>query len=140
MNGQTTFYDNSLRFSGFSVGIALPIFGAGSTIAKTKAANINIEREQKNAGFIQSQVKSQFTQLTEQLKTYQELIDYYRTTAELNAKKIIQNATLAYQNGDISYVEYVQGIETALDIQLNYSEAISNYNQTVIDIQFLINQ
>ncbi len=140
VNRQTAFYGNSLQFSGFSVGIALPIFGAGSSIARTKAATIAIEREQKNAGFIQSQIKSQFTQLTEQLKTYQELIDYYRTTAEPNAKKIIQNATLAYQNGDISYVEYVQGIETALGIQLNYSEAISNYNQTVIDIQFLINQ
>ena len=140
VNGQTTYYDSSPRFSGFSVGISLPIFGIGSNIAKTRAATINIEREQKNAGYIQSQVKSQFTQLTEQLKTYQELIDYYRTTADPNAKKIIQNATLAYQNGDISYVEYVQGIETALDIQLNYSEAINNYNQTVIDIQFLINK
>ncbi|RKS03403.1 CusA/CzcA family heavy metal efflux RND transporter [Flavobacterium sp. 102] len=140
VNGQTTYYDNSPRFSGFSVGISLPIFGVGSSIAKTRAATLNIEREQKNAGYIQSQVKSQFTQLTEQLKTYQELIDYYRTTADPNAKKIIQNATLAYQNGDISYVEYVQGIETALDIQLNYSEAINNYNQTVIDIQFLINK
>ena len=44
------------------------------------------------------------------------------------------------QNGDISYVEYVQSLETASQIQLNYSEAIYNYNQTIITIQYSINQ
>lgn len=53
---------------------------------------------------------------------------------------IIKNASKAYLNGDISYVEYVQSIETASSIQLNYNEAISNYNQTVINIQYLTNQ
>ena len=52
-----------------------------------------------------------------------------------NANLIIKNATKAYQNGDISYVEYVQSLETASQIQLNYSEAIYNYNQTIITIQ-----
>lgn len=117
----------------------MPIF-AGSTIAKTKAAKINIDREQKNADYLQAQLKSQFDQEVEELNTYQSLIYYYKNTAIPNANLIIKNATKAYQNGDISYVEYVQSIETASTIQLNYNEAISNYNQTVINIQYIINQ
>ena len=38
------------------------------------------------------------------------------------------------------YVEYVQGIETATEILTNYNEAINNFNQTIIAIQYTINQ
>lgn len=130
---------SSLQFQGFSVGVSLPIF-AGSSVARSRAATTGIEVEKKNTEYLQAQLVSQFEQLSEQLRTYQSLIDYYRNTAIPNANSIISNATRAYQNGDISYVEYVQGIETASAIQLNYNDAISNYNQTVINIQYLINQ
>src|SRR5690606_7440579 len=122
-------YDNSLQFDGFTVGIAIPIFGLSSSIARSKAAALNIEREQKTSEYLTAQVKSQFTQLNEQLITFQELITYYREVAEPNASKIVRNSTIAYQNGDISYIEYVQGIETALDIRLNFINAINQYNQ-----------
>lgn len=138
--GQTVYYDDSPRFKGFSLGISIPVFGLGSSLSRSRAAAINIEREQKSADYLKAQVENQFTQFGEQLNTFQERINYYSNTAEPNAKKIVQNATISYQNGDISYVEYVQGIETALDIRLNYNEAISNYNETVISIQYLLNQ
>jgi len=139
VNGQSVYYDGSPRFQGFTVGVSLPLF-AGSSLAKSRAAKTNIEREQKNADYLQAQLKNQFTEQLDQLKTYQGLIDYYQSAAEPNAKKISQNATKSYRNGDISYVEYVQSIEIALGILLNYSEAIHNYNQTVINIQYLTNQ
>ena len=140
VNGTTVAYDNSLQFDAFTVGVAIPIFGLGSSVARSKAAALNIEREQKTSEYLTAQVKSQFTQLNEQLITFQELITYYREVAEPNASKIVRNSTIAYQNGDISYIEYVQGIETALDIRLNFINAINQYNQTIINLQYLINQ
>jgi len=139
VDGVTKYYDNSPQFQGFSVGLSVPIF-MGSTIKKSKAAQTNIEIEQKNANYINQQFKSHLEQQIEQLTTYQSLIDYYKNTAIPNADLIIKNATKSYQNGDISYVEYVQGIETATEIQTNYNEAINNFNQTIIAIQYTINQ
>lgn len=133
------YYDNALRFQGFTVGVNLPIF-AGSSSARTRAAKVNIDREKQNSEYLQAQLKSKFTEALEQLNTFQSLIDYYKTTATPNADKIITNATKAYQSGDISYVEYVQAIETAMDILFNYTDAIQKYNQTVINIRYLINQ
>jgi len=127
------------QFQGVVIGLSVPIF-AGSSIARAKSAKTNIEREQKNADYINQQFKSHLEQQSEQLATYASLIDYYKNTAVPNANLIIKNATKAYQNGDISYVEYVQSLETASQIQLNYSEAIYNYNQTIITIQYSINQ
>ncbi|MFP5436731.1 MAG: CusA/CzcA family heavy metal efflux RND transporter [Bacteroidia bacterium] len=135
----TAIAGGGLQFQGFSVGISLPIF-PGSSIARSKAAKTSIAVEQKNSEYLYAQAKSQLEQLTKQLKTYQSLIDYYQTTAIANANSIIRNATIGYQNGDISYVEYVQSIETASTIQYNYNDAISKYNQTVITLQYLLNQ
>jgi cobalt-zinc-cadmium resistance protein CzcA len=128
-----------LRFQGFTVGVNLPIF-AGSSSARTRAAKINIDREKQNAEYLQAQLKSKLTEELEQLNTFQSLMDYYKTTATPNADKIITNATKAYQSGDISYVEYVQAIETSMDILFNYTDAIQKYNQTVMNIRYLINQ
>lgn len=139
LGGAPVYYDNSLRFQGFTVGLSIPVF-FGATAARTRAARINVEREKQATGYVQAQLKSQWMEQTEQLKTASALIDYYRDTAEPNAKKITANATKAYQNGDISYVEFVQGLDTANQILLNYADAIRRYNLAVINIQYLINQ
>lgn len=139
LDGTPRYYDNSLRFQGFTAGISVPIF-FGSSSSRAKAAKINIEREQQNANYLQNQLKSRLMEENERLQTYQAQIDFYRNTAEPNARKITANATKAYQNGDISYVEYVQNLDTANDILLNYADAVRQYNQTIINIQYLTNQ
>jgi cobalt-zinc-cadmium resistance protein CzcA len=53
---------------------------------------------------------------------------------------IAANATKAYQNGDVSYMEYLQGLETALGIQTDYLQTIHDYNQAAINLQYLLNQ
>lgn len=139
VNGTTATYDGSLQFQGFSVGISLPIF-AGSSISKIQASKTHIEMQQKNADYLQSQLVNQHEQQLQQLQTFQSLIDFYKQTALPNADLITKNSGKAYMNGDISYVEYVQGLETALGIRTNYINAVNNFNQTVINLQFLANQ
>jgi len=139
ISGTPQYYDSSLRFQGFTVGVSIPIF-FGGTAAKTKAARTNIARDKEQAGYVEAKLKSRLIEENEQLNTSTALVSYYRDTAEPNARKIIDNATKAYQNGDMSYVEYVQSLDTANEILVNYTEAIRIYNQTVINIQYLINQ
>jgi heavy metal efflux system protein len=139
VNGQAQYYNGALRFQGFTVGVSLPIF-AGGAASRIKASKTNIEIQQKNANYLQQQLKSQYAQQIEQLTIYQSLLSYYKNTALPNADIITNNATKAYMNGDIAYVEYVQGLETALNIRLNHINAIHKYNETVINLQFLVNQ
>jgi len=139
VNGQTVYYDGTPRFQGFSVGISLPIF-AGSNVSKIQASKTNIEMQQKNAEYLKLELSNHYQQQIQQLNTFQSLVAYYKTTALANADLITKNAGKAYQHGDVSYVEYVQALETALTIRTNYINAIYNFNQTVINLQFLVNQ
>jgi cobalt-zinc-cadmium resistance protein CzcA len=138
-NGQTVYYDGSPRFQGFSIGISVPIF-AGSSVSKIQASKTNIKIQQNNADYLKLQLSSQFQQQLQQLNTFQSLVDYYKSTALPNADLITKNAGKAYQNGDVSYFEYVQALETSLGIRTNYITAVNNFNQTVINLQFLVNQ
>lgn len=139
VEGQPHYYDGALRFQGFSVGVSIPIF-AGGNAARIKASKTNVALQQKNADYLQQRLKSDYQQQIEQLNTYESLLAYYTTTALPNASIITNNATKAYLNGDIAYVEYVQGLETALNIRLNHINAINKFNETVINLQFLLNQ
>jgi cobalt-zinc-cadmium resistance protein CzcA len=57
-----------------------------------------------------------------------------------NAEIIIRTAKVGFKSGDIGYIEYLQALQTATDVQLNYLQTISQINQSIININFLINK
>ncbi len=139
VNNQPVYYNGTPRFQGVTFGVSVPIF-VGGLNAKVRAAETTIQVQQKNTEYLQAQLESQREQQIEQLITYQSLVEYYESSALPAAKLITGNAAKSYQNGDISYVEFIQGIQTALDVQTNYLNAVSNNNQAVINLQYLLNQ
>ena len=42
-----------------------------------------------------------------------------------------------YEKGEIDYVEYIQNLKTAVEIHLLYANAINDYNQTIIMLNYL---
>ena len=137
INSQPKFYNATPRFQGVNLGIAVPLFGKANK-AKVMAAQTAIEIENEKATLLQKQLQSQLVQQLNMLASEQNNVSYYSNIALPNAQAIVTKITKGYQGGDIGYVEYVQGLQTALDIQKNYLQAINNYNQTVINIQYLI--
>jgi len=139
VDGQPKTYNAVPRFQGVQVGITLPIFGKGYR-SRNAAAATQVLAQRSNSQYLQTQIRSQLTQYAAQYSFWKNNVNYYRTTALPNAQSIITNATKAYQSGDIGYVEYAQALQLNLEIQRSYLEAINNFNQAVISIQFIINQ
>jgi cobalt-zinc-cadmium resistance protein CzcA len=46
-------------------------------------------------------------------------------------------SAIEYENGEISYVEYVNAIEETIAVLMKHADAINEYNQAVIAIQRL---
>lgn len=138
VNGQTVYYNGAPRFQGFTLGVSIPIF-AGATIAKSKAANTNIMAKEANAVYLKDQLKTEYLNQLQQLKYQQASIEFYNNSISLNAKTVLKNATIAYNQGDISYVEYLQGIQTFLESKINYLNILNEYNQHCATVQYLLN-
>ena len=66
-----------------------------------------------------------------------ETINYFESTALKNAKLISATANKQFLNGDINYLEFVMLTNQAISIQSNYLDAIKNFNETIIKINFL---
>jgi heavy metal efflux system protein len=138
IEGINTYYNGLPRFQGINLGMNIPLFGKASK-AKIQASETRILVQQKKSEYLRNQLNSQLLQQIEEQKANQSLIDYYQLTALPNVEIISKNAQKAYQNGEIGYVEYLQSLETVLSIQQNYLNAISQFNQNNINIQYLLN-
>jgi cobalt-zinc-cadmium resistance protein CzcA len=44
---------------------------------------------------------------------------------------------MAYENGEIDYFQYIQSLENAAMIELDYLDNLNNYNQTVLELNYL---
>lgn len=132
-------YGKELGLSSYSVGISIPIF-FGSQSAKVKGLKYQVEQAKAEQAYLKKQVAEQVKQQLEIINAQEKLIDYYVEQALQNALTIKDHATKSYNNGDISYVEYIQSVETALTIQMNYLDAVLEYNLTHNNLHYLVNQ
>ena len=112
----------------------------GATKARIKSLEYQKQSLAQQAEYekkqLQSQLKNAMTQYEQDVKQY----NYYKSNALPNAEEIVKSAQLGYRTGDISYVEYLYALQTATDIQLNYLQSIQQINQTVININSIINK
>lgn len=139
INGQDVYYDRSKRFQGLNVGLTIPLTFM-SNVSRVKSFNLQSEALQRQADnsklLLQSELQTALQQYEQQLRQY----NYYKANALQNASTVVNTATLSYRSGEIGYLEYLQALQTASDIQLGYLQAVNEVNQTVIQINFLINK
>ncbi|MBL0327843.1 MAG: CusA/CzcA family heavy metal efflux RND transporter [Bacteroidetes bacterium] len=139
INGADVNFDGSKRFQGFNVGISIPItfFSNASKIKSLDYKQQALQKEADNGKLIlQTQLQNAFQQYSQNLSQY----NYYKSTALPNAEIIISTAKVGFKSGDIGYIEYLQALQTATDVQLNYLQSINLINQSIVNINFLINK
>ncbi len=137
INGTDQYFDASERFSGFQVGVSIPLWFVPQT-AKVKAAGLNQKAIESNVEQYQTNVQSQYSQYLQEYLQDKNTLEYFEKSALPNADLIIKQADKGFKNGEIGYVEYLQGIRNALTIKSNYLNSLNQYNQSIIKLEFLI--
>lgn len=139
ISNQDVYFDRSKRFQGLTAGIAVPLTFM-SNASKVKSLELQKQVMQKEADngklFLQVQLQNAVTQFNQLTAQY----NFYKNSNLNNATVIINTANLNYRSGNIAYMEYLQALQTASDIQLGYLQTINQLNQSVITINLIINQ
>ncbi|VFA44163.1 CusA/CzcA family heavy metal efflux RND transporter [Chryseobacterium indologenes] len=139
VNGQEKYYNAGNRFNVANIGISIPLtFGA--TKARIQSLDYQKQMAESNAKLQQKQLSVQLENVLNQYKQDIMQYEYYVGQALPNAEKIVKAGQLGYKTGEISYVEYLFALQTATNIQLKYLESIQQVNQSVININSLINK
>ncbi|MFZ6000739.1 MAG: TolC family protein, partial [Bacteroidota bacterium] len=134
--GSEVFYDKSKKFTGWMLGAAIPLWFLPQT-GRAQSAALHEKAAQRNYEAAQRQTEGAWNQALAELKRQQNNLNYYEGSALSNAELILTQAQKAYRAGEISYLEFLQGMKNAQTIRSGYLLALSQYNATFFQIEYL---
>ncbi|KIO76392.1 acriflavine resistance protein B [Pedobacter lusitanus] len=137
VNGQEQYFSSGKRFQGIQAGISIPLFYKPFA-GRIKAAKIEKQIAQTEYNLFQNNLQTQYKQAEQDLLKNSRSIDYYEKNALPNVNLILKQSQIAFQSGDIGYLEFSQALRTYSDIRFSYLQAINQYNQSVYTLQYLI--
>ncbi len=120
-------------------GITLPLW-FWTYSSQIKAAKYQYQMSQSQYAIAQKTYSSEYTQALNDFSKYSVSLNYYDQTGLKQADTIISTAQRSYEAGEISYITYMQSLNQAFEIKLNYLETVRNYNQSIIELNYLKGQ
>ena len=134
--GIPRYFGERERFTGIQAGISIPLWVTPYS-SKLKAAKLKEEVARANAGYYSKSVSGNYRSFIAEYSKYKNSLDYYETQAVPEAAIIIEQATRSYKAGALDYLNYILSLSRALGIKQNYLDALNNYNQTIINLDFI---
>ena len=136
INGVPRVFGPGNRFTGIQAGVAVPIWFAPYS-AKAKAAKLKEKIAQTDAENYSKSLSGNYRSLMQEFSKNNNSVDYYEKQAIPEADLIIEQATRSYKGGAMDYLDYILSLNRALSIKQNYLDALNDYNQTIISIDFI---
>ncbi len=130
--------EGARSFDGYQFGLGIPLIGSDQR-AKVQASRIDIKTRELEAVSFQRRWESRYRQLSAELQKYQSALRYYQSNGLSLSREIVRMAHKSYQSGESGYLQYIQSLESARQINLSYLDNLHGYNQTVLEIQYLVN-
>jgi cobalt-zinc-cadmium resistance protein CzcA len=135
----TNRYENSKNYYGYQVGISIPIFFAGDK-SRIKAGKIGIEISKNMEENYVTDIKLKRAELKSEIMKYRESLDYYYSTGSKLSKEIFISAQKSYSMGDIDSYQLAQSIKNAMLIEVEYLDWLAQYNDIVLELNYLTMQ
>ncbi|OUD36930.1 CusA/CzcA family heavy metal efflux RND transporter [Flavobacterium sp. FPG59] len=121
---------------GFQVGVAVPILFSGQ-VAKSKVAQLELQSWEQQKQNESIKIEKYITQKKNELAKHQEAINYYNQYGKKLSDEIIKVGNNSYKHGEIDFFQYIQSLENATTIQVDYLDTLLQFNQTQLDLQYL---
>lgn len=135
-DGTDRYFSADDRFSGFTVGLAIPLWFVPAT-ARVKAAGARSESARLTAESTEKQLQGEWRQAVQQFEKNSSSLSYYTESALPNARLLLRQSTAAFRAGEIGQADYRLNVQQALAIQEAYLQTILDYNQSILTLEYL---
>lgn len=132
--GTNSGLNNSLY--GYQLGLKIPILFGGQS-SRIKAAGIAQEIAAEESKEYEIQLTTKFNSLNTQLDQLSKSLQYYEQEGAALSDEILKTANGSFKNGEIDFYQYIQSLESAYDVKLDYLDKLHEYNNIVIEINYL---
>jgi cobalt-zinc-cadmium resistance protein CzcA len=124
------------NFEGYQIGLNIPLLFFGNR-SKIKARQL----ENEMMAVAQQETKIQLEQkqrtLINSLSSQDQTLATYENGQLKVADEIFKTANLSFKNGEIDFFRFVQSLETAQQIKLEYLQQLIDFNVTIISLNYL---
>ncbi|MCQ0113026.1 CusA/CzcA family heavy metal efflux RND transporter [Zhouia amylolytica] len=123
-------------YRGFQAGLTVPLwfFNQRSKIKAAKARRAMTDHQVQD---YQVRLESRSEKLHADLEKYDHVLSYYQGTGKKMGDQLTLSASKAYKSGEIDFLQYVQLLENARDIEIRRLESLFNYNKTVLELNYI---
>ncbi len=121
---------------GYQAGLKIPLF-FGAHTAQIKTAKMEAEIAAIQFEEYEIRLTGRYTNLQAALEKSRKALDYYEGEGNTLSREIIKTAEGSFRNGEIDFFQYIQSIENAYEIQLDWLDNLNEYNQTMIQLNYL---
>ncbi len=118
----------------WTVGASFPIF-FNTQRSRVRQAKADAYIARNDADMNIRAVDNKITELRTQLRRYRESIRFYTSSALPEAESLIRSANLQLKNNDTAITEFVQSMNSALEIRRGYAEAVYNYHVAALEYE-----
>lgn len=121
------------------VGMSFPLF-FGAQASRTRQAHIDAMIANTEAEDNIRMLNNKVAELNSKLKQEQENINYYQKAALPEAESLLKNAQVQFKESETDIVEFVQSINSAYEIRSSYTNAVYDYNVSLIELELYTEQ
>lgn len=119
------------NFMGFQVGITVPLF-FGAKKARLQAARRDVDMAASRIEDERNRITADFRQASIEFGNAADNLRYYEEEGLAQAREMRRLAAVSYELDEIDYMEYIQNMETASAVEMEYIESVDRYNQAAI--------
>jgi cobalt-zinc-cadmium resistance protein CzcA len=127
---------NYVQPVGYQFGLTIPLWQKQNR-GRVAAAETGIQIARAQQEVEQQRLSAQYRQA---LKVYQgeaRSLAYYKNTALLQARAIIETSQRLFQGGELNYIESLRNLQTAFEIFTSHLDTQRAYNEAVINLNYL---
>jgi cobalt-zinc-cadmium resistance protein CzcA len=123
------------NFLGVKFGIGIPLFEQNNAKLKTlKLEQLTLKFKQESHF---KKIENFKNQKNNEILAQKKLLEYYHSNGKSISQKITNIANTLYKKGDINFFQYIQSIENAIEIEVNYLDALEKYNQLIFEQTYI---
>ena len=130
INGQSGFYQ-------YQVGIQIPLL-FGPELGRAQSAKIQRDIADQNLQQTRLELTATYRNVKEQYLKWRNSWEYYQNSALPLAEEQRQGAIIAYREGAIDYVSFLQNIRDAIRLEVDAWDAFGNYLDNRYQLEYFL--
>jgi cobalt-zinc-cadmium resistance protein CzcA len=124
-------------FHQFQLGISIPLF-AQPEKARIEAAEIQTRIAEQDYRQDRLELNAEYRALQQQYMKWYASWQFYQQEALPLAREQLQGSILAYREGAIDYVTFIQNLQTSVQAEVNAQEALGRYLESKAKLEFYL--